>query len=211
MIVERAIAGFIRTSVSIIVLPTKKMRVESTPSRARLSVASGLCVKHQREIWSVRTRLISSGIVRSKLRSPASRCAIGMPSFDGGECTGQRRVDVSRDDQRQRTHVVENLLDALECPASLGPVASRPDVQLVVGRADPQLAQEDLRHLGVVMLAGVDDQMIERDPPGAASRRSSGAIFTKFGRAPTRYAIARLLTKLNLTPSPQSDNPHSAY
>ena len=74
----------------------------------------------------------------------------------------------------------------------------------------PELVEEDLGHLAVVVLAGVDDQMLER----AARRRisaTSGAIFTKFGRAPTRYAIARLFTKLNLTPSPPSDNPHSAY
>ena len=70
-----------RTSVSIIVFPTKNTRSRPMPSARRFSSASGLCVKHHRASWSTSTRLISSGIVRSKLRRPDSMCATGIPSF----------------------------------------------------------------------------------------------------------------------------------
>ena len=106
------------------------------PRDAGCPSASGLWVKHQRESWSVRTRLISSGIVRSKLRSPASRCAIGNAELRGRERAGERRVDVARDDERDGTHVVEDLLDPLERPSRLRAVAARSDAELVVRRAD---------------------------------------------------------------------------
>ena len=71
-----------RRSESIMVLPTKRTRLTSMPSRARLSSASGLCVSSKSDRRSVRTRLISSGIVQSPDRRPASRWTIGIPSFD---------------------------------------------------------------------------------------------------------------------------------
>ena len=51
------------------------------PSRRRFSIASSLWMNRWSENWSVTMRLISSGIVRSKLRSPDSTCASGMPSL----------------------------------------------------------------------------------------------------------------------------------
>ncbi len=74
-------APTLASSVSIIVLPTKRIRVEGTPSRARFSNASGECVRRSEESWSVSRRLCSSGIDQSKLRRPASRWQTGMPSF----------------------------------------------------------------------------------------------------------------------------------
>ena len=52
------------------------------PSRRRLSTPSGLVTKRRSESTSVTTRLISSGIVRSKLRSPASTWASGRCAFE---------------------------------------------------------------------------------------------------------------------------------
>ena len=67
--------------VSIMVLPTKKMRASSTPARRRLALACSLVVKNQLLTASVARRLISSGIVQSPERIPASTCATGTCSF----------------------------------------------------------------------------------------------------------------------------------
>ncbi len=55
-------------------LPTSSMRSAGIPSFRRFSSPSGDGVKSRSAITSVTMRLISSGIVRSKLRSPASTC-----------------------------------------------------------------------------------------------------------------------------------------
>ncbi len=69
------------TSVSIITLPTRKTRSSATPSLRRLSTPLGSVTNSQSLSASVRMRLISSGIVRSKLRNPASTCATGTNSL----------------------------------------------------------------------------------------------------------------------------------
>ncbi len=62
-------------------LPTKWTLFAGMPSRARFSLPAGSVVKSRSEIASVRMRLISSGMPRSKLRRPASTCATGRPSL----------------------------------------------------------------------------------------------------------------------------------
>src|SRR6185503_2443864 len=69
------------TRLSTMTWPTWKMRSQALPSRTRLSTAAGSVTKKKSEIESVTMRLISSGIARSRLRSPASTCATGMPAF----------------------------------------------------------------------------------------------------------------------------------
>ncbi len=61
--------------------PTKKIRSGLTPSRRRFASASGDVVKQNLDRTSVTIRLISSGIARSKLLSPASTCATGTSAF----------------------------------------------------------------------------------------------------------------------------------
>ncbi len=68
------------TSVSIIVFPTNFTRDSSTPSARRLSTASSQWRKQSSDRWSAAILFVSSGIVRSKLRSPDSTCATAMPS-----------------------------------------------------------------------------------------------------------------------------------
>ena len=67
--------------MSIIVLPTKCMRSSAMPSARRFSTASSLCRKSSSESSSATIRLISSGIVRSKLRRPDSTWATAIPIF----------------------------------------------------------------------------------------------------------------------------------
>ena len=62
----------IATSVSIIVLPTSWIAVARRPSRSRLSRASGEWMNRSSETVSATMRFSSSGIVGSKLLSPAS-------------------------------------------------------------------------------------------------------------------------------------------
>ena len=52
-------------------------RRRSMPSAARFATAVGVGAKSQRDRWSAMTRLISSGMRRSKERRPASTCATG--------------------------------------------------------------------------------------------------------------------------------------
>ena len=69
------------TSVSIIVFPTSWIASAWQPSASRCPRASGEWVNSRSDTWSVSTRLISSGIDRSKDRSPASTCPIATPSL----------------------------------------------------------------------------------------------------------------------------------
>ena len=62
-------------SVSIIVLPTKWIFSSGIPSRRRFSSPLPSVTNKRSETWSVSTRLISSGMLRSKERRPASTCA----------------------------------------------------------------------------------------------------------------------------------------
>ena len=83
---RRARASRQRRSESIIGLPTKRMRSAGTPSASRLASASRQVVKQMSESASVTMRLTSSGIVRSRLRRPASTCATS-----GRGTVGRRR------------------------------------------------------------------------------------------------------------------------
>ena len=62
-------------------LPTSWIPVAGQPSASRLSRASGEWMNRSWENWSATIRLISSGIVRSNERRPASTWPIGMRSL----------------------------------------------------------------------------------------------------------------------------------
>ena len=62
-------------------LPTRVIRVAGMPSAMRFASASGDGVHNTSASTSVTSRLSSSGIRRSRLRSPASRCTVRMPSL----------------------------------------------------------------------------------------------------------------------------------
>ena len=66
----------------------------------------------------------------------------------------------------------------------------------MIGRADAELLEEDRRHRVVVVLAGVDQHVLELVGAGAAARATTGAIFMKFGRAPTTETIVRFIAAL---------------
>ena len=107
----------------------------------------------------------------------------------GGERAGERRVDVTGDDHDGGVDVEQDPLEGDQHLAGLLAVASRADAERVVGCREPEVLEDLLRHLAVVVLAGVDDDL--RAPtPRRRSASISGAIFTKLGRAPTTCTIA---------------------
>jgi len=96
-------------SASIITLPTHLILPVEMPSRWRFSLASIEGVSSRSAKASVTRRLISSGMVRSKLRNPASTCA----TFDAQLGAHQRAchggVDISHHDHPIRVLPVGRL------------------------------------------------------------------------------------------------------
>ena len=104
----------------------------------------------------MRIRLISSGMLRSKLRSPASTCATGRPIFTAVsaaasvELTSPTTTTMSgrtcSSDRLEPRHDLRDLRDR----------ARRLHLQVDVGPRNLQVREERVRHLRVVVLAGVD-------------------------------------------------------
>src|SRR3954469_9468545 len=70
-----------------------------------------------------------------------------------GSC--ERRVDIARNDDEIWAEVDEHLLEFHEGATRLGSVGARADTQLDVRGGKGKLAEEDVVHLRVVMLARV--------------------------------------------------------
>ena len=109
------------------------------PSRARLSAASRQVVKSTSESASATTRFTSSGMSRSRLRSPASTCAstgrTGRPllaevDLRRHQGARRRRVDVADDDHDVGPLRLEHLLEADHHPGGLRGVRSRSDAEV---------------------------------------------------------------------------------
>ena len=165
-----SIRSRIATSVSIIVLPTSWIPAAGQPSASRLSRASGEWMKRSCESWSATIRLISSGIVRSNERRPASTCPIGSEQLRGGQRGGQRRVDVAGNEHDVGLGLEQHRLEALHDRGRLLRVRAGADAERVVGLADAELLEEDLGHLAVVVLARVDEHVLELVAPPAELR-----------------------------------------
>ena len=138
-----------------------------------------------RRAASATIRLISSGIVRSKLRRPDSMWATGMPSFAAVSAAASVELTspgtITRSGRSSsRTGSRRSIMRAVCCG-----VAAGADLEHVVGRRHAELLEEDLRHQPVVVLAGVDDRVAARRAARARSAAITGAVLTKFGRVPT--------------------------
>ena len=138
------------------ILPTHSIFSGATPSRLRLSSASEEGVHSRSAIASVTSRLISSGIVRSPLRSPASRWASVQAQFFRDKRAGGGRVDVADDDDPGRPALQADALISQHDAGGLLGMRPGTDAEMQVGRRQSQLAPEYVRHLRVVMLAGMD-------------------------------------------------------
>ena len=130
--------------------------------------------------------MISSGIVMSKLRSPASTCATGTFSFAAARAAAERRVHVADDDDEVGPLGLQHPLHADHHRRRLRRVRAALAGQLVIGARQRQLLEEHPRHGVVGVLAGVDEALLDR--PGArAAAGISAAIFVKFGLVPTTW------------------------
>jgi hypothetical protein len=97
-------------------------------------------------------RLISSGIVRSPLRSPASRCATGISSFaPTSGPLGETRLLV-------RDHHAAGLLG----------MAAAADAEVHVRPRQTKIGEEGIRHVRVVVLARMHDARLA--PPAIRER-----------------------------------------
>ncbi len=163
------------------------------PSRRRFTLPDSSVVNRRSAIASVSMRLISSGIVRSKLRSPASTCATANTEFRRDQRARDGRVHVADHEDDVRPPLEQDLLEGHHDRGGLHGVGCRAHPEVHVRARNTQLLEEDLRHL-LRRSAGRYARAGARCAPAAAFMASDdGAIFMKFGRAPTtlRIFIAR--------------------
>ena len=81
------------------------------------------------------------------------------PGLRRRERGGQRRVRVSVDQRQIRLCLGEHPFEETEDPRGLLGVRAAPGAELAVRRGYPELLEEDLRELVVVVLAGVDEHL----------------------------------------------------
>ena len=158
------------TSVSIMTLPTNAILAGSTPSLRRLASASRDGVNRRSASWSVTRRLISSGMVRSRERRPASTWATRTPSL--AHTRAQATVELTspttttQSGCHSRTTGSKAIMTRAVC-AACDPL---PTSRKRSGRRHLEVAEEDLGHLEVVVLPGVDQQLLERVRPARHRR-----------------------------------------
>lgn|GEM_PF-1258595 len=80
------------------------------------------------------------------------------------ESACERRVRVAVDQHQVRNLGLQDLLDAGEHRSCLCRVHPRPDAQVVIRPGDLELLEEDVRHPRVVVLARVDQDLVEAPP-----------------------------------------------
>ena len=88
----------------------------------------------------------------------------------GDQRTGEGRVGVSVDEHPRRADLARNSLEAGHHGAGLRAMRARTDSQVDVRLGYAELTEEDLRHVVVVVLAGVDEHLLVAPPDGAADR-----------------------------------------
>ena len=120
--------------------------------------------------------------MRSRLRSPASRWTTGIHSF--APTIAQAAVELTSPTttiQSGRSCETDLFVRDHHAAGLLG-VAAAADFEMMVRLRQAQVAEERVRHVGVVVLSGMDDAR-RRTTARASSAWYSGAIFMKFGRA----------------------------
>jgi hypothetical protein len=139
-------------------------------SARRFSIASSECRNSSSENSSATIRLISSGIVRSKLRRPASRCSTVIPSFTATSVAASV-VHVAGHDHEVGPLIEQHWLDALHT-CGLHRVRAGADAEHVVRLGHAELLEEQLGHHAVVVLAAVDEGVaaVREAPPQLRDR-----------------------------------------
>lgn len=98
----------------------------------------------------------------------------GNVEFYGGEGSGESGIGVAIDEDEIGLVLREDLLDGFEHFAGLGAVGAGTDAEIVIGRGDLQLFEENAGHVVVVMLARVDEDFL--DAGGAECSADDGSF-----------------------------------
>ena len=147
------------SSVSIIGFPTRWIRVGATPSASRLVDALG--ARHEQQ----RAQLVRQAPVdllgHRVVEAPQSRLDVGDrdPELGRDERGGERRVHVAVDDDERGLEVQEHRLESDHQRGGLRRLRPRADAQIDVRLGQTEVAEEDVRHRRVVVLAGVDEPL----------------------------------------------------
>ena len=97
-----------------------------------------------------------------------------MCSFTARQRAGERGVGVAVDEHPVGPCSLEHRVERGEHRAGLHAVAARADAEVDVGRGDAEVGEEDVGHVGVVVLAGVHDHVLG-GRRGERGRRSGRA------------------------------------
>ena len=100
-------------------------------------------------------------MVRSKERMPASTWPTGNPRLGRRQRPGEGRVGVAVDERERGLELGQHGLQRRQDARRLGGVRAGSGAQLAGGARHVELLEEDPRELVVVVLAGVDDQLVE--------------------------------------------------
>ncbi len=106
------------------------------------------------------TRLISSGIRRSKLLHARLDMGHGNALPYRRQCPCEGRIRVTEHDYRIGSRTLEYRLECHEHPPGLLRVAAAPNPQRVVRLRQAQLGEEDSGHPVIPMLAGIDEDVV---------------------------------------------------
>ncbi len=139
------------------VLPTSAMAASGTPSRRRLSTASSQCTSRSSARRSVMMRLISSGIVRSPERRPASRCATGTPSLAAARVAPSVELTSPGTTMAAGGSGASTASTPRDDGGGLRGLRARADAEVVGRLRQAELLQERAGQRAVVVLARVQD------------------------------------------------------
>lgn len=83
----------------------------------------------------------------------------GDVELGGGERPGEGRVGVAVDEYPVGLFLLDERFDAFEHAAGHGAMSEAGDAEVMIRAGDIELVEEDIRHVGIEMLAGVDDDL----------------------------------------------------
>src|SRR6185437_14497079 len=141
---ERRACSSAATTLSIMALPAKTIFPSATPSRSRLSVPDCSVVNSRSETASATILLISSGMVRSKLRNPASTWASRNQLFGSHQRARHGGVHIPGHQNHVRAFGPYQFAELLQDLRRLRVVCAGTDVQIVVRLTQLELIQKNL-------------------------------------------------------------------